>query len=83
MPLGMLVGMLLALPFWIAASSLLGMLEPMLQIMLAGMLAGMAATMEAGTAFESAGLGGACGCAASLGLALLDWMLARRDGACP
>ena len=83
MPLGMLMGMLLALPFWVAASTFLGMLEPMLQIMLAGMLAGMAATMEFGTALERAVLGGACGCAASLGLALLDWTLARRDGAWP
>ena len=83
MPLGMLLGMLLSLPCWVAASAFLGVLEPMLQIMAAGMLAGMAGAMAGGPSLSGAALGAACGCAAGLGMAVLDRMLRRGSPQCP
>lgn len=87
MPVGMLAGMALSVPCWLAVSPVLGMLEPMLVTMLGGMLAGMAAGMAAsqqswpGLA-DLAVLGGKCGVGAFCFTAAMDWLLrgTRGDG---
>ena len=81
---GMAVGMILSVPFWLAAGLLLGLIEPMLQIMLGGMVAGMVATMvdpsAAGQGFWALGvLGAQCGLGTSLVVAGADIALRRGE----
>ncbi len=85
MPVGMLAGMALSVPCWLAVSPMLGVLEPMLVTMLGGMLAGMAAGMAAsqqpwaGLAGLAA-LGAQCGAGAFCFTAAMDWLLRRTRG---
>lgn len=82
MPVGMILGMAISFPLFLAVSPLLGMIEPMLKIMPGAMVAGMAVTMISGTAFEGgiwtlAATGAQCGLSTGLLVALADWLLRR------
>ena len=82
MPIGMIFGMALSFPLFLAVSPLLGMIEPMLKIMPGAMVAGMAVVMIPSPAFADgtwalAATGAQCGVGIGLLVALADWLLRR------
>lgn len=82
MPVGMVLGMAISYPLFLAVSPLLGMIEPMLKIMPGAMVAGMAVTMMSGSPLDSgiwtlAVTGAQCGLGTGLLVALADWLLRR------
>ena len=81
MPLGMILGMAISFPLFLAVSPLLGMIEPMLKIMPGAMVAGMAVAMmprhATGGIWDLAATGALCGLGAALLVALADWLLRK------
>ena len=81
MPLGMIVGMAISFPLFLAVSPLLGMIEPMLKIMPGAMVAGMAVAMmprsASGGIWDLAVTGALCGLGTALLVALADWLLRK------
>ena len=82
MPVGMVLGMAISYPLFLAVSPLLGMIEPMLKIMPGAMVTGMAVPMMSGVASGSgiwtlAATGAECGLGTALLVALADWLLRR------
>jgi len=82
MPIGMIFGMALSFPLFLAVSPLLGMIEPMLKIMPGAMVAGMAVAMTSEPAsgagiWALAATGAQCGVGIGLLVTLADWLLRR------
>ena len=82
MPIGMIFGMALSFPLFLAVSPLLGMIEPMLKIMPGAMVAGMAVVMIPSPAVADgiwalAATGAQCGVGIGLLVTLADWLLRR------
>lgn len=84
MPVGMILGMAISYPLFLAVSPLLGMIEPMLKIMPGAMVTGMAVTMMPGSAFGGiwnlAATGALSGLGTGLLVALADWLLRKGSG---
>ena len=84
MPVGMILGMAISFPLFLAVSPLLGMIEPMLKIMPGAMVAGMAAAMipvpGVGGIRDLATTGALCGLGTGLLVALADWLLRKGPG---